>query len=72
MIAPPTFLYSSFDGAIGIGFPGVQPIYAGTEWTLHDVIGRGGRIAPTAPLGEVTLHSGLHSSRFAIQRVETN
>jgi hypothetical protein len=26
VIAPPTFLYSSFDGAIGIGFPSVQQI----------------------------------------------
>jgi acyl dehydratase len=71
VIAPPTFLYSSFDGAIGVGFPGVQPIYAGTEWTFHDIIRRGDRILPTARLGEVTLHSGRHSSRFAIQRVET-
>jgi acyl dehydratase len=71
VIAPPTFLYSSFDGAIGVGFPGVQPIYAGTEWTFHDVIRRGDRIVPTARLGEVTLHAGRHSSRFAIQRVET-
>jgi acyl dehydratase len=71
VIAPPTFLYSSFDGAIGIGFPGVQPIYAGTEWTFHEVIRRGDRIVPTARLGEVTMHSGRHSSRFAIQRVET-
>jgi acyl dehydratase len=71
VIAPPTFLYSSFDGAIGVGFPGVQPIYAGTEWTFHEVIRRGDRIVPTARLGEVTMHSGRHSSRFAIQRVET-
>lgn len=71
IIAPPSFLYSSFDGAIGIGFPGVQPIYAGTDWTFHDIIRRGDRIVPTARLGEVTLHSGRHSSRFAIQRVET-
>jgi N-terminal half of MaoC dehydratase len=70
VIAPPTFLYSSFDGAVGVGFPGVQPIYAGTEWSFHDVIRRGDRIVPTARLGAVTLHSGRHSSRFAIQRVE--
>ena len=35
VIAPPTFLYSVFDGAIGAGLPGVQPIYAGTEWTFY-------------------------------------
>jgi acyl dehydratase len=69
IIAPPTFLYSSYDGAIGLGFAGVQPIYAGTEWVFHDVIRRGDRIVPTARLGKVTVHSGRHASRFAIQRV---
>jgi acyl dehydratase len=71
LIAPPTFLYSSFDGAVGVGFPGVQPIYAGTEWTFHDVIRRGDRIVPAARMGATTLHSGRHSTKFAIQRVQT-
>ena len=69
IIAPPTFLYSSFDGAIGLGFPGVQPIYAGTAWEFHETIRRGDRITPRAAMGPVTLHSGRHSDRFAIQRV---
>ena len=30
LLAPPTFLYTAFDGAVGAGLPGVQPIYAGT------------------------------------------
>jgi acyl dehydratase len=72
VIAPPTFLYSSFDGAIGTGFPGVQPIYAGTEWTFHEVIRRGDRIVPESRMGAVTLHTGRTSSRFAIQRVHTD
>lgn len=71
IIAPPTYLYSSYDGAIGLGFPGVQPIYAGTSWVFHDTIRRGDQIVPTARLGKVTLHSGRHSTRFAIQRVDT-
>lgn len=72
IVAPPTFLYSSFDGAIGLGFAGVQPIYAGTSWTFHQTIRRGDRITPNATLGAVTLHSGRHSDRFAIQRVNVD
>ncbi|MEV4599215.1 MaoC family dehydratase N-terminal domain-containing protein [Amycolatopsis sp. NPDC049253] len=71
VIAPPTFLYSSYDGAVGLGFPGVQPIYAGTEWVFHETIHRGDRILPKARLGKVTVHSGRHADRFAIQRVHT-
>ncbi|MCU1479186.1 MAG: hypothetical protein JWQ64_3879 [Subtercola sp.] len=72
VLAPPTFLYSSYDGAIGLGFPGVQPIYAGTSWTFHEPIRLGDRIRPEARMGAVTLHSGQHSDRFAIQRVSTD
>jgi acyl dehydratase len=72
LIAPPTFLYSSFDGAIGLGFAGVQPIYAGTSWTFHEEIHRGDRIRPEAKMGAVTVHSGRHTDRFAIQRVTTD
>jgi acyl dehydratase len=71
VVAPPTFLYSSYDGAIGLGFAGVQPIYSGTEWVFHDTIRRGDRIVPTARMGKVTVHSGRTAARFAIQRVET-
>jgi len=69
IVAPPTFLYSSFDGAIGAGIAGVQPIYAGTDWEFHDIVRVGDRIVPSAVLGATTLHSGRHSDRFAIQRV---
>ena len=72
VIAPPTFLYSSYDGAIGLGFPGVQPIYAGTEWTFHETIRVGDRIRPESRMGAVTTHQGRHSNNFAIQRVTTD
>ncbi len=72
VLAPPTFLYSSFDGAIGLGFAGVQPIYAGTAWTFHEPIRLGDRIRPEARMGPVTMHAGRHSDRFAIQRVTTD
>jgi acyl dehydratase len=71
MVAPPTFLYSVFDGAIGRGFVGVQPIYAGTKWTFHRWVRRGDRIVPRAVLGDVKILSGQHASRMVIQEVNT-
>ncbi|MFG1921768.1 MaoC family dehydratase N-terminal domain-containing protein [Cryptosporangium sp. NPDC048952] len=69
VIAPPTFLYSAYDGAIGLGFEGVQPIYAGTEWTFHQRVRRNDRIRAEAVMGPATVHSGGMAPRFAIQRV---
>lgn len=72
VLAPPTFLYSVFDGAIGLGFKGVQPVYAGTSWVFHERLRRGDRFRPEAKLGEVTLHEGRQASNFAIQNVLTS
>jgi hypothetical protein len=71
VLAPPTFLYSVFDGAIGLGFEGVQPIYAGTSWTFHKRLRRGDRYRPEATMGPVTIHEGRAASKFAIQTVVT-
>lgn len=71
VMAPPTFLYSVFDGAIGLGFVGIQPIYAGTRWEFHERIRRGDRLTPTATMGGLTITAGRHSSRFVIQDVIT-
>lgn len=71
VVAPPTFLYSVFDGAIGLGFVGIQPIYAGTRWKFYERILRGDRFVPTARMGGVTVSSGRHSGRFVIQDVLT-
>lgn len=71
IVAPPTFLYSVFDGAIGLGFTGVQPFYAGTSWTFHDTIRRGDRFRPEATMGEMSIHDGEHAGRFVIQHVDT-
>lgn len=71
ILAPPSFLYSNFDGAIGLGFAGVQPFYAGTEWQFHAPVRRGDRIRPEATMGEVEVREGSHAGKFAIQRVHT-
>ncbi|GAA1515772.1 MaoC family dehydratase N-terminal domain-containing protein [Sphaerisporangium rubeum] len=71
VVAPPAFLYSSYDGAIGLGFPGVQPFYSGTEWRFHDVVRRGDRIRPEATMGDLEVREGANAGRFVIQRVHT-
>jgi acyl dehydratase len=67
LIAPPTFPFTAFDGAIGAGLPGVQPIYAGTEWTFHRRLRRGDRLVATASFGPVVRKSGRNASDMVIQ-----
>ncbi|MEO3861456.1 MaoC family dehydratase N-terminal domain-containing protein [Acrocarpospora sp. B8E8] len=67
LIAPPTFPYTAFDGAIGAGLPGVQPVYAGTDWTFHRRLRRGDRIIASATLGPVVRRSGRNAASMVIQ-----
>lgn len=71
IVAPPTFLYSSFDGAIGLGFPGIQPFYAGTEWRFHSVVRRDDAIRPRATMLEPEVLEGANAGRFVLQKVRT-
>jgi acyl dehydratase len=70
LIAPPTFLYSVFDGAIGAGLPGVQPIYAGTEWQFGRPVRRGEEIVPSAVFGAVKRLSGRTASDMLLQSTD--
>jgi acyl dehydratase len=67
LIASPTFPFTAFDGAIGAGMPGVQPIYAGTDWTFHRRLRRGERIVASAAFGPVVRKSGRNASDMVIQ-----
>jgi acyl dehydratase len=67
LIAPPTFLYTAFDGAVGAGLPGVQPIYAGTNWRFHRRVRRGDRIQASAAFGPVRRLRGGTAPDMAIQ-----
>lgn len=67
MLAPPTFPFTAFDGAIGAGLPGVQPIYAGTAWRFHRRIRRGERVIAAAEFGPVRRVSGGQASDMVIQ-----
>ncbi|MGH3757546.1 FAS1-like dehydratase domain-containing protein [Actinophytocola sp.] len=71
-IAPPTFLYSVFDGAIGAGLPGVQPIYAGTEWTFYRSVRRGEAIVPVGHFGPARRLSGSRARDMVIQTADTS
>jgi N-terminal half of MaoC dehydratase len=67
LIAPPTFPFTAFDGAIGAGMPGVQPVYAGTDWTFHRRLRRGDRLRASASFGPVVRKSGRNATDMVIQ-----
>ena len=71
IIAPPTFPFTAFDGAVGAGLPGVQPIYAGTEWTFHRRIHRNSRIAARSVFGPVKRTTGQHAQELVLQSAIT-
>jgi acyl dehydratase len=67
LLAPPTFLYTAFDGAVGAGLPGVQPIYAGTSWRFHRRVSRNDGIRASAGFGPVQRLSGGTATDMIIQ-----
>jgi acyl dehydratase len=67
IIAPPTFLYSIFSAAMGLGMTGIQPIYGGTEWEFYEVIRRGDRLRCDARVGPIKILSGRTARRFVMQ-----
>jgi acyl dehydratase len=67
IVAHPTFLLTAFDGAIGAGLPGVQPIYAGASWVFHRRVMRGSSVVATARFGQVRRTSGSVAKDFVIQ-----
>jgi acyl dehydratase len=67
MLAPPTFPFTAFDGAVGRGMPGVQPMYAGTEWRFHRRLRRGERLIASATFGPVVRTTGSQATDMVIQ-----
>jgi acyl dehydratase len=67
LLAPPTFPFTAFDGAVGAGLPGVQPIYAGTAWRFHRRLRRNELIRASAHFGPVRRLSGATASDMIIQ-----
>lgn len=67
IIAPPTFLYSIFSAAMGLGMAGVQPIYGGTKWEFYEVIKRNDEITCEAKVGPIKVMTGSTAKRFVMQ-----
>jgi acyl dehydratase len=70
LLAPPTFFLTAFDGAIGTGLPGVQPMYAGVDIQFHERIRRGDEVHAAASFGDVKRKSGGVASALIIQTAE--
>lgn len=70
VLAPPTFVLTAFDGAIGAGLPGVQPFYAGATLEFARRITRGTRLLAAATFGPVQRVSGRVAKAMIIQSAE--
>jgi acyl dehydratase len=70
IIAPPTFLYSVFDGAIGAGLAGVQPVYSGTRWLFRSRVARNAAVDVQATFGRVRRLSGRTARDMLIQEAD--
>lgn len=70
VLAPPTFVLTAFDGAIGAGLPGVQPFYAGATLEFARRITRGTRLVADATFGPVQQVSGRVAKSMIIQSAE--
>jgi acyl dehydratase len=67
VIAPPTWLYSTFAAGIGPGFGGLQSFHAGGTWHWLQVVRPGDRILPEAVLTDVQRKQGKRSGEMLIQ-----
>ena len=65
--APPTFLYSVYTGAMGIGLVGVQAFGVGTRWEFYHPVLRNDRVAVDAKVGPIEVKSGSLAERFVLQ-----
>jgi acyl dehydratase len=69
-IAPPTFLYTVDTTIVAPGFPGVQWIYAGSDWRLYRPVRVGDCVTAKARVIDVQEKSGRRVKRFVMQKGE--
>jgi len=69
-LAPPCFLYAVDYTVVAPRLPGVQWIYAGTEWTWWDVLRSGESVSSTACLTDVEEKSGRAFPLWVLQTGE--
>jgi acyl dehydratase len=67
LLAPPCFLYAVDTTVVAPRLPGVQWIYAGTDWTFYDVIRLGDAFEPTAEFVDQTIKTGEFARRWVLQ-----
>lgn len=69
-IAPPTFLYTVDTTIVGPGLPGIQWIYAGSDWHLYKPVRVGDCVTAKARLIDLQEKSGRRVQRFVFQKGE--
>ena len=67
IVAPPTWLYSTFAAGIGPGFGGLQSFHAGGSWHWERIVKPGDRILPEAMLTDVQRKSGKRAGDMVLQ-----
>src|SRR5882757_10320805 len=67
LLAPPTMLYAVELPGSSIGLPGVQPLYAGTDWTWYDYVREGDPLHARGTLLGLDPKSGQFSKRWVLQ-----
>jgi acyl dehydratase len=70
ILAPPCILYAVDSTIVAPKLPGVQWIYAGTEWTWYDHIRLGDSFRVDARLSGQEIKSGRRFARWALQTGE--
>jgi len=65
--APPTFLFSVFSGALGLGLPGFGLYGGGSAWEFLEPVRAGDRLRVHAAVGPTRVATSRRAGRFAIQ-----
>ncbi|WP_173935162.1 MaoC/PaaZ C-terminal domain-containing protein [Chelativorans sp. Marseille-P2723] len=71
IIAPPTFLYSIFDGVVAPGLPGYSWFYAGADWQFDRPVRLGEAITASATVSGARDVGGKRVERMILQSGRT-
>jgi acyl dehydratase len=72
IVAPPTFLYSIWQGTCGPGLRGLHPMQGGSQWTWRRLPRRGERIYARSRVVAAEERQGRNAHRMIVQKCETN
>ena len=71
LVAPPTMLYAVELPGTSIGLPGVQPLYAGSDWTWYDYIRERDPLRATSTMVGLDPKSGRFAKLWALETALT-